>query len=1754
MTPYRVIRVWVLWLLFLLTLPVFSGKTQNFQVFNGHPVRLHAASAYSLKAANKAISPFRDRKVWILRSPEPLSPARRDALRKSGVVTGLYLGNQTMLATVPASASAEWLAAQGFGMVSQLDPAWIASPGLKSEITRAAAGETLRIQGMVSPGLSLAEIQQNWNPAWGEWEAAWDGSQKRISIRGNKTQIEAALQSGWLIQAEPADEELVPSDQAGLVSSRTSIVFKGNGAAPGMKGAGVTVAVGDGGMVESHADLIARQSNLTSNRVASFGDHQDHVTGIVAGAGLLRTEYQGMAPEARVVNLQTSGTISQGTMLRETMGVTLTNNSYGVPLNCSRAGNYNSTAAFIDNQLLTYPDLLHVFAAGNQGSVSCGSFPAGYQTISEGYPCAKNVLTVGSANYLDQETWFSSRGPARDGRLKPEIVVNGNDIFSTVPADNYGIKSGTSMAAPAVTGILALLTGRYRELYPGQNPESAFLKALVCNTADDLGPANADFTFGYGRINSRRSGEVLELKQFRAGTISASSVQNISLTAPAGTRGLRIMLSWTDPAASPNPFKALIQDLDLSVVAPDGQTYLPWVARVAAAAVRERDTLNNLEQVTLPVMAGQQVQVRVQAGLLPEGSQRFWLVYHWEKEELVLTSPVSGERWAGQSAVPLAWDQAGSALESLSLETSTDSANWVTAVASLSPQPGISSWTPSATGPLKIWVRLKGVSGGNIRYSAATGIWLVPRLLNFTATACILSGEFRWQTLPSATRYGLMELDEQNGIWVEKASATGGVLALSGMENTAGKWYAIQPWFGSLAGLRTAAVKVVPNSTPCPWAPDLGLAGLAGAQTGRLQTSAPLGTDIRIRIQNYGNQNVFQQPCTLHVKLGQNAAVQVPLFITLAAGEQQEMTLPQGLPAGQAGTWDLFCRLEMSGDQHLENDSLRTQLRQLANEPAGLPFVYNAEGQQAIAEARSAQMGWDIPNLDVEATLGGRVRTAAARSLEDETGSRNLILDKNRLDGKTGTSEARFTLNLSAYENQELVADFDWLPMGTLTAGNEVQVRASDQAEWIPLMRFWQQTYTTGQWQRVRGLNVSSLLAGLQPGTSFQIRFIQSGTRNGEIQPGGGYRIDNLVLSNPANDVYIGALLAPHTGCATASDEGHVQVRIQNPGGQSGPVRVGYRLPGIGVVQETAQVAGDSVDYTFATPLPAGITGPLRFTLWASADSDGYPTNDTLRNQLVYRFPTLNTLPYYEGFENGDGFWAATGKNNTWNWGTPSPNLQVLDTAANGLKIWSTSKNGVYANSQESWLQSPCFTLPDSTGDLQFSFNSRFQTEWEYDQAWLEMASGEGPWTRLGTSQDGTNWYNHEAPCWSGNRENWSGASIRIPASMLTSLSNIRFRFAFKSDISLNGEGFGIDDINIEPAFDIQNDTSFSTMGDVVETQDWIAFGNLPDKVAMVENMAELGTVTMAMKINKTATRLKNEIPYLDRNYLIVPEVQPTAPVRVRLFVTDAEIRKLQEADPFLRSFQELGIFKYDGPNQDLAIENNSYTSNNSIFIAPRDVLKVPTAGGYYLEFQVDGFSEFYVTTRDLAGDDSPLPVDILSFAGKTDALNGNVNLNWRTATERNLDRYELAWSCDGRSYEVFHRNAPQGRSGAETDYSVSHRPGVCASAVRYYRLQAFDAGKAAPVSERTIRLVLDGKSQVRVWTSPGENGDLHLEGLPQEETHVRVVDVRGVEVVPAQTLEGGDRVISTRLPAGVYRVVLEGSSGRSIHPVIRTR
>jgi hypothetical protein len=168
---------------------------------------------------------------------------------------------------------------------------------------------------------------------------------------------------------------------------------------------------------------------------------------------------------------------------------------------CGRTPVCNECQRLVDSGVVV------VAAAGNRGyqrfETKEGLFEnyAAFSITDPGN--ADDVITVGATHGNWPHTYgvsfFSSRGPTGDGRLKPDLVAPGERIKAPVPNGGWQAESGTSMAAPHVSGAAAMLMARYPELIG--NPRR--IKRILCDSATDLGRERS--FQGYGMLDVLRA-------------------------------------------------------------------------------------------------------------------------------------------------------------------------------------------------------------------------------------------------------------------------------------------------------------------------------------------------------------------------------------------------------------------------------------------------------------------------------------------------------------------------------------------------------------------------------------------------------------------------------------------------------------------------------------------------------------------------------------------------------------------------------------------------------------------------------------------------------------------------------------------------------------------------------------------------------------------------------------------------------------------------------------------------------------------------------------------------------------------------------------------------------------------------------------------------------------------------------------------------------------------------------------------------
>lgn len=296
--------------------------------------------------------------------------------------------------------------------------------------------------------------------------------------------------------------------------------------------------------------------------------------------------------------------------------------------------------------------------------------------------------------------------------------------------------------------------------------------------------------------------------------------------------------------------------------------------------------------------------------------------------------------------------------------------------------------------------------------------------------------------------------------------------------------------------------------------------------------------------------------------------------------------------------------------------------------------------------------------------------------------------------------------------------------------------------------------------------------------------------------------LDNVAIYVPPTaDAVATEALVPESACGLSATEMISLIVFNNGQSDITTIDAGFEV-GAQTASETFTITipvGESDTLNFVTPVDMSTPGAYDFAIWSELSGDEDASNDTV---WVTRenIPVISSLPYNEGFESGSGFWNAGGPVSTWELGAPSNS--IISEANNGVNAWVTNLTGDYDGSEDSYVESPCFDFSALTVDPVFRFAHIFDTEDCCDEGFVDISIDGGTnWTRLGLAGQGVNWYDDGGSnWWDGDGANGAGSMWRTAEHVLDGTageSTVRIRIYFSGDGSINGEGFGFDDIEI---------------------------------------------------------------------------------------------------------------------------------------------------------------------------------------------------------------------------------------------------------------------------------------------------------------------------------------------------------------------
>ncbi|WP_336515987.1 S8 family serine peptidase [Pollutibacter soli] len=468
-----------------------------------------------------------------------------------------------------------------------------------------------------------------------------------------------------------ATEHVSPSEEGGVISYDQTVnaISAAHDYFPSINGTGETVSVKENRMDTQDIDIAGRYADVgTASSTGST--HATIMTTLIAGLGNTSFKGLGVAFRSRYTSSDFSTVLPDQNSIYRDNQIRIQNHSYGIAVQSF----YGNNARAFDISAIDNPELLHVFSSGNSGTLAPqnGKYAgiSGVSNLTGNMKFAKNVLVVGAIDSALNIPAASSGGPAYDGRIKPELVAFAED--------------GSSGSAALVSGSAALIQQAWLEKYQ-RNSTAQSVKAILINSADDVHHVGPDYRSGFGNMNLNRALATVRDNRIFEDTILPLSEKIFPLTLGTGLSNLKATLVWTDPVAVTMSEKALINDLDFFIKKKStNEIWEPWILSIAADtallfknAIRGRDTLNNIEQVSIDVLTPGEYELHVSSRFLSGGRQTFsvvWQVDTVDKIEWIF--PVKDEKIEADKNLRLRWQTNIADNSPGEIAWSADNNNW----------------------------------------------------------------------------------------------------------------------------------------------------------------------------------------------------------------------------------------------------------------------------------------------------------------------------------------------------------------------------------------------------------------------------------------------------------------------------------------------------------------------------------------------------------------------------------------------------------------------------------------------------------------------------------------------------------------------------------------------------------------------------------------------------------------------------------------------------------------------------------------------------------------------------------------------------------------------------------------------------------------------------------------------------------------------------------------------------------------------
>lgn len=389
---------------------------------------------------------------------------------------------------------------------------------------------------------------------------------------GDVAKIIAELsKSPDFLYAEPNYEiyaqEIIPNDPGWSLQYNMVAIRAPQGWAYSTGSSAITIAIVDSGVDMTHPELLGKivagyDFVNNDNDPSDDNGHGTHVAGLAAAIGNNGIGMAGVSWGARIMPVKVLNASNSGSYANAAAGITWAADQGAQVINMSLGGISPSQVLEDAVNYAAARGVLLVGAAGNNGSPSV-LYPAAYPA----------VIAVSATNSANQRASFSNYGP------QIELAAPGAGIYSLHLGGGYMTRNGTSMSAPQVSGLAAILLG-----LPG-NASASAVRGQMQASALDLGPAGRDSEFGFGLIQ-------MDSAMLLAPTLTPTPTSDVKSPTPTGLGwGIYIPTASSTPTATPTLTVTLMSEDGALIVAPEmTETPTPLSALPAPAGIEESGT------------------------------------------------------------------------------------------------------------------------------------------------------------------------------------------------------------------------------------------------------------------------------------------------------------------------------------------------------------------------------------------------------------------------------------------------------------------------------------------------------------------------------------------------------------------------------------------------------------------------------------------------------------------------------------------------------------------------------------------------------------------------------------------------------------------------------------------------------------------------------------------------------------------------------------------------------------------------------------------------------------------------------------------------------------------------------------------------------------------------------------------------------------------------------------------------------------